>query len=204
LIIGTVKVLRDELKAKDAEEGSFGVGYSTLAWSRDGIHWVRDTTPFLEPDPTPGTWDHAHAWIDEQVLVDDEVLVYYGGYRNGHKMNRTVDRQIGVVKISRDRYVARTAENETGTLRTQLAVLEGDSLSLNADVKGELKARVLTGDGKTMLGFDFADCRGIRGDSLDHVLIWNKEFSEIGSKPVQLEFQWNDGKLYGMTLGKKK
>ena len=41
MLIGLVKVLRDELHADPEEEGH-GVGYTTLAYTRDGVHWTRD------------------------------------------------------------------------------------------------------------------------------------------------------------------
>ena len=86
----------------------FGYGCTVLVWSRDnGKTWSRDdeTAAFFAPDPRPDAWDHAHAWIDSAVPVGDEVWCYYGGYRYGHKVY--TDRGIGLVKMKRDRYVAR-------------------------------------------------------------------------------------------------
>jgi hypothetical protein len=44
LLIGMVKVLRDDLKADSPPDppNAYGIGYTTLAWSHDGEHWVRD------------------------------------------------------------------------------------------------------------------------------------------------------------------
>ncbi|HNR31377.1 MAG TPA: hypothetical protein PKI11_10855, partial [Candidatus Hydrogenedentes bacterium] len=99
LIIGMAKILRDDLKADDPPDPpeAYGVGYTALAWTRDGESWTRDTAPFFAPDPAPGAWDHAHAWIDDQVIVGDKVHLYYGGYARGHKVNRFEERQIGLV-----------------------------------------------------------------------------------------------------------
>ena len=85
LTLGMVKVLRDDLKADTPPDppDAYGVGYTTLAWSRDGETWMRDPEPFFQPDPQQGAWDHAHAWIDEQLPVGDEVYLYYGGYARG-------------------------------------------------------------------------------------------------------------------------
>ena len=89
LWIGMVKVLHDNWTAEGVPAGAYGMGHTELAWSRDGVNWVRDTTPFFEPDPTVGAWDHAHAWIDYQTIVGDEVYLYYGGYEQGHKRTAT-------------------------------------------------------------------------------------------------------------------
>ncbi len=35
-----------------------------------------------------------------QVIVEEQVYLYYGGYKQGHKMNRFEERQIGLVAVS--------------------------------------------------------------------------------------------------------
>lgn len=197
LWIGLVKVLRDDLKAPGVPEGAYGVGYTTLAWTRDGKHWVRDREPFFEPDPDPAAWDHAHAWMDDQVLVDDEVFIYYGGYKSGHKWNRFEERQIGLVRMPRDRYVAREAGEEEGVLTTPPLVLEGKALTVNAEVTGELRVAVFA-DGKPVKGMDFADCQPIRGDALDHPVAWRG--AKLPAGAVTLQFRLRDGRLYGFDL----
>jgi hypothetical protein len=200
LLIGMVKVLRDDLRAAETPEGAFGMGYTTIAWTRDGKHWVRDTTPFFEPDPQAGAWDHAHAWIDEQVLVGDELRLYYGGYKNGHKMGRTTERQIGLVTMPRDRYVGRVAGASKGTLRTVPVILGGGSLSINAEVKGSLEVRLLDPSGKALPGFDYADFQPIHGDSLDHPAKWKENLTSIQDRPVQIEFRMREATVYGFTV----
>jgi hypothetical protein len=85
LCLALVRVLHDNLRAEGTPEGSFGVGHTQLAWSRDGEHWVRDQTPFFEPDPTPGAWDHAHAWMDSQVPVDTRCISTIAATRTATK-----------------------------------------------------------------------------------------------------------------------
>jgi len=72
-----VKVLRDDLKSDSSPDppDAYGIGYTTLAWSHDGEHWVRDREPFFDRSSQRGAWDRAHAWIDEQVPVGDEVYL---------------------------------------------------------------------------------------------------------------------------------
>lgn len=200
LLVGMVKMLRDDLRASDTPEGSYGIGYTALAWSRDGRHWIRDRQPFFQPDPLSGAWDHAHAWIDDQVPVNDEVFLYYGGYKNGHKVNRYVERQIGLVKMRRDRYVARGADASGGVLRTPLLVIDGQRITLNAQVNGALVARLLDANGQVLPGFDSTDCRPIRGDSLGHELRWNGEFGRLKSQPIRLELELRDAELFALNV----
>ncbi|GEM_PF-948799 len=135
LIVGMVKVLRDDLKADNPPDPpeAYGVGYTTLAWSRDGETWTRDREHFFDPDPRPGAWDHAHAWIDEQLIVGDDLYLYYGGYARGHKVNRFEERQIGLVKTKRDRYVARAASGVPGRIRTPRLLFDARALTINAE-----------------------------------------------------------------------
>jgi hypothetical protein len=99
LLIGLVKVLRDDLPAEASGEKR-GIGYTTLAYSRDGVTWTRDREPFLPRNPSTGTWDHAMSWGDCQCPVDDDVFIYYGGYARGHKVERFTERQIGLARMS--------------------------------------------------------------------------------------------------------
>lgn len=35
-------------------------------------------------------------WADCQLVVGDEMFIYYGGYARGHKVERFTERQIGL------------------------------------------------------------------------------------------------------------
>jgi hypothetical protein len=200
LMIGLVKVLHDDWIAPETPAGAFGVGYTALAWTRDGGHWVRDLEPFFEPDPDPNAWDHAHAWLDWQLPVNDEVYIHYGGYKYGHKMDRWEGRQIGLVKMLRDRYVFRDAGSDGGTLRTPPVILSGSKMTVNASVLGRLRVRLLDKSGKPIPGFDADDCQAIQGDSLAHVVQWKAALSTLRDRPVILEFILHEAQLYAFDL----
>ncbi|MBN1420750.1 MAG: hypothetical protein JXP34_18410 [Planctomycetes bacterium] len=196
LMIGLVKVLHDNWRAEGTPEGSFGVGHTQLAWSRDGKTWVRDQTPFFEPDPAPGAWDHAHAWMDWQLPVGDQVYIYYAGYKNGHKVNRFEERQIGLVRILRDRYVSRDADGDGGTLITQPVTFEGNRMTVNARVGGSLRVRLLTVDGEPIPGFDAM----VRGDGVALPVEWPQPLSGNRDRPVRIEFQMKSAQLYALDV----
>lgn len=203
LIIGMVKVLRDDLKADQPPEppDAYGVGYTTLAWTRDGVHWVRGREKFFDRHPTKGEWDHAHAWIDEQLPVGDEVFLYYGGYKSGHKVNRFEERQIGLVRMKRDRYVAREAGAGGGSFRTPLVRLDASELTLNLEAPaGEIVVQILDENGKPWRGFTRQDCRPAGGDSLAAPVQWIRPLTTLKGKPVQLEFFLKSARLYAFDL----
>ncbi len=203
LLIGMVKVLRDDLKADSPPNppDTYGIGYTTLAWSHDGEHWVRDREKFFDRAPQQGAWDHAHAWIDEQVLVGDEVYLYYAGYQRGHKVNRFEERQIGLLRMKRDRYVAREAGLTSGSLRTPLVILNAESLRLNADAHaGDVRVQVLAPDGRPIPGLARTDCEVIRGDVLAAPVRWRRPWSDLEGRAVRLEFFLTNARLFAFEL----
>jgi hypothetical protein len=185
LLIGLVKILRDDINATpgktgkemgDLERKAAGLGYTVLAWSRDGRTWDRDHEPFLDRNPIAGTWDHAHAWGDEQIIVDDETYIYYGGYAHGHKVDRFNERQIGLARMPLDRYVSREASINIGMLRTKNLALQGKEITINANVVGEMRVRILDISGSPINGFDWVE---IEGDHIAHKVEWKGDYAQL-------------------------
>lgn len=199
LLVGLLKVLRDDLPADEGGPVA-GIGYTVLAWSRDGEHWQRDRRPFLPRNPQPGTWDHAMTWGDCQLLVGDETFIYYGGYARGHKTERFTERQIGLARMPRDRYVAREAGVTRGVLRTKPVRLEGRGMTVNAAVGVYLRVRVLDERGEPVPGFGWDDCRPVEGDGVALPVRWARELSQIAGRTVQFEFALRDARLYAFDL----
>lgn len=203
LIIGMVKVLRDELKADNPPDppDAYGMGYTTLAWTRDGETWWRDQEHFFDPDPKKGAWDHAHAWIDDELLVGDNVYLYYGGYARGHKVNRFEERQIGLVKIKRDRYAGWQAGDQPGTIVTPVVVLDGTGIELNVNAAvGTVRAQVLDEAKRSLPGFAFADCSPVTGDALAAPLTWKQPLASLKGKPARLEFSLKNACLFALEV----
>ncbi len=199
LTFGMLKVLRDDVIVEGAPDDAFGLGYTVLAWTRNGRTWQRDrqSDPFLMPDPEVGAWDHAHAWISSVVEVGDQVYLYYGGYKWGHKYNPETERQIGLVRMLRDRYVARQAGETVGTMRTPTLTLGDSFMTVNvAAAQGWLEMRVL---GET--GTSLATCERLSGlDELRAPIACTPSLSTLKGKPVQLEFQMQNASLFAFTI----
>lgn len=196
--IGFLRVLRDDLPA---DEGGpvRGIGWTELCTSHDGENWQRHREVFLDRNHEPGTWDHAMAWFGDCVTVGDKEYIYYGGYSAGHKVG---DRQIGLAFLRKDGFVSRDAGAVRGYLRTPLITLDGARMTINANVEGELRVRVLDAGGRAIAGFDWDDCKPIRGDSLRHAVQWKREFASLRGKPVRLEFALRNAELYAFELAK--
>jgi len=206
LLIGLVKILRDDLNATpgktaremgDMDRKAAGIGYTVLAWSRDGRTWQRDHEVFIPRNPLPGSWDHAMAWGTEQLVVGDETYLYYCGYARGHKIDRYNERQIGLARMPRDRYVAREADMNKGTLITKLLILNGSFITVNAYIVGEMRVRLLDKGGQPIKGFYWMD---VSGDGIDIPVAWAQDLKSLGNKPVRMEFELQDAQLYGFNL----
>lgn len=166
LLVGFLRVLRDDLPANEGGPVQ-GLGYTVLAWSRDGVRWQRDRQPFVDRG-APGSWDRAMAWADAQIVAGDRTLVYYGGYLTGHKGDPQKERQIGVATMGADRYVAREAKargrlvTRPVTLRRGLTVNASGAVRVTVRRAGRVLAScAAAGDDGTARAVPCA--RGLRG-----------------------------------------
>lgn len=210
VLIGLVKVLRDDLNAEAGLTATdlgdsrpyAGIGYTVLAWSVDGENWYRETEPFLDRNPLAGTWDRAIAWGDEQVIQDDEVFVYYGGYRQGHKSSRSTSRQIGLARLKVDRYLGfHTSGRQVGFLRTPVRTWMGNSLTVNADIRGELRAALCDPSGQFLPGFSFEECEPVIGNEIAHKINWRSSIpASLQHQEVQIALQVKEGAVFAFTV----
>jgi hypothetical protein len=206
LLIGLVKVLRDDLNATPGKTGkemgdmdrkAAGLGYTVLAWSRDGRTWQRDHQPFIPHNQVPGTWDHAMAWGDEQIIVGEKTYVYYAGYARGHKVDRFNERKIGLAIMPRDRYASLEASIVPGMMRSKPLRLNASAMTINARIVGNMKIRLVDPDGLPLSGFDWVE---IEGDAVDLPVKWTGNWQDLSKKTVVLEIQMKDAQIFAINL----
>jgi len=200
LHIGLVRVLRDDLPC-DPGGPKDGIGYTVLATSRDGVTWHRYREPFLDRNPEPGTWDHAMTWMSQAVPVGDEMYFYYGGYARGHKVEARTERQIGLARMQKDRYVALVPTDGPGTLVTRPFVVPDDRLTINASASnGNVRVRLLGGDGKPLSTLGKPESEVITADGLTEEARWQKPLRSLRGKPVRLEVTLRNARLFGLEF----
>lgn len=201
LTIGFVRVLRDDLPC-DPGGPKDGIGYTALATSRDGVRWQRSREPFLDRNPAKGSWDHAMAWASGVLPVGEEVWIYYGGYARGHKVAPQTERQIGLARLKRDRYIALVPSRDEGRLLTHPFRVPGDRLTVNAraDKGGEVRVRLLDPDGKPLENLGGAEARSVTGDVLAGEVRWPKRLALLRDRPVRLEFRVRQAALFGFEF----
>jgi hypothetical protein len=197
LHIGLVRVLRDDLPGGPKD----GIGYSVLATSRDGLTWRRHRAPFFDRNPERGAWDHAMAWIGAALPVGDEVFLYYGGYARGHKVAPQTERELGLARMKRDRYLALAPTREEGTLLTRPLVLPGGRLTLNARAaRGAVMVRFLDAGDTPPDGLGATESRPVEGDVLAGEVRWPESVQGLRGRPVRLEFHLRRAELFGFEF----
>ena len=177
LYIGFPKILRDDLPS-DPGGPIEGIGWTELAISRDGQNWQRLEGVFLDRGQVPYVWDHAMAWSIGPVYTESEMLFYYAGYNQGHKVGK---RQIGLARSPHDRFVGLdTQADELGNLTSKPFKTDCRHITVNAAVCRSIKVQLHSVAGEVLPGYTFDQCSCIRGDSLAHRVGWSS-----GELPVQ-------------------
>jgi hypothetical protein len=140
------------------------------------------------------------AWGSSAIQIGDELFIYYGGYARGHKVEPAKERQIGLAKLPGDRYVSRDAGTNGGTLLTPPFAPNGRRLIVNADIRGQMRVRLLRANGKPVPGYDWDDCTPVKGDSLSHEASWRGAREKLPTSVVSLEFKLVNAELYGFDM----
>ena len=190
---------------------------SELVFSRDGIEWDRFIAAerFLGRGEA-GTWDSEGVTPVAPVVYDDKIWIYYCGWNypyGGASLRPAqegwivdgVRRQsaIGLATLRLDGFVSLKAGKEGGQVTTKTLELS-DSLTVNADVRGELRVEIVGEQGRAIKGFSETDCDPIRSDSTNHVVTWNgkSNLRALRKKPVRLKFIMRDGNLFSFSAAR--
>jgi hypothetical protein len=137
-------------------------------------------------------------WIGAALPVGDEVYFYYGGYARGHKVEPTTERQIGLARMKKDRYLALVPTGREGTIVTRPFLVPGGRLTVNARApRGSVLVRVLDEMGRPFDGLGVSEAGPIQGDVLAGEERWPRPLGDLKGKPVRLEFQLRDAALFG-------
>ncbi len=176
-----------------------------LVFSADGYRWHRvpPRELFLIRGQA-GEWDRGMVLTaNGPVIAHGEMRFYYGGTCVDHNQRTPPDAPVfavGMGSVPLDRlFGLYTSSKDPGFAVTRPMRLNGGAIEVNATVRGELRAALLTADGKKLPGFDYADCTPVKGDDLRLPLAWKGQrlpASELG----RLKFQITDGALYAFYV----
>ena len=124
--------------------------------------------------------------------------MYYSGFKSGH-LTRT-DRQFGMVKIKRDRFVSRHGGLQPAIVRTKPIRLPASLQSITINITGRLRVQVTDILGVPIPGFSYAECVPINGDYLDAPLLGAMSTASLAGKSVRFEFELTNADLWAFYL----
>ena len=183
-------------------EGVDGNIDTSLATSRDGVHWQRtlDRQTFLSLGEQGG-WEDGMVRITQNFLrVDEQIYLYYGGVQGAHtgKKFKRVERihkpMLGLATLRRDGFVSLDAGGEDGFALTKPLAVEGDELRVNVDAHNGRLVVALTDDvGHPLDGYT---SRPIDADSTDAPVHFERPLSELQNERVRVRLELRDASLY--------
>jgi len=140
-------------------------------------------------------------WIGAAVPLGDEMFFYYGGYARGHKVEAATERQIGLARMKRDRYLALVPSQDEGRLLTRSFLMPAGRLTINARVaRGAIVVRLLDTEGAPIEDLGAASVHSLDGDVLAGEVRWPGSLERLRGKPVRLEFRLRKASLFGFDF----
>jgi hypothetical protein len=170
-----------------------------LAFSRDGRHWERPRRGAWVPRGAAGAPDHFGIYPPRDVvaLPGGEALLLYTGAPNKHNASSNLH-HIMAATFDKDRLVGIGADKVPGLYRSWPLIRTRPDVTVNAAIRGRLRAEMADAFGATLPGFRFADCEPVQGSSKRHVLRWKGDASQYQYEAVVLRLEFTDGEVYGI------
>ena len=210
LMLGLFEILYGPPNQKAAEQGLPKITDLQVAFSRDGFHWSRSgRAPFIAASRRPGDWDRGYVSSAGGccLVVGDKLHFYYGAFqgdatrRGGNEMwsGLYANASTGLATLRRDGFASMDAGETPATLTTRPVKFSGEHLFVNLDAPhGELRAEVLTLDGKSYGPFTAETCEPVSGNSTCRRVTWRgaDSLARATNKNVRLRFTLTNGSLY--------
>ncbi|MDE0325797.1 MAG: hypothetical protein OXN27_17920 [Candidatus Poribacteria bacterium] len=183
-------------------EGVDGTIDTSLAMSRDGIHWQRvlDRQTFLTLGE-PGSWEDGMVRISQNFIThNDQIYFYYGGVNGPHtgrkfkQVERKHKTMLGLATLRRDGFVSLDAGETEGCMLTKPLTLDGRKLHLNTDASQGYVTVAVTDDTGVPLE-NYISHQSV-GNQLDIEIEFNHSLEALKGKEVRLLFQLRNASLY--------
>ena len=177
---------------------------TSLATSRDGIHWQRvlDRQTFLSLGE-PGSWEDGMVRISQNfITIDDRIFLYYGGVNGPHtgrkfkQVERSHKSMLGLATLRRDGFISLDAGEEEGEMLTKLLALDGE-LHLNLDAtRGYLTVELCDDQGSRIEDYTSFP---VTGNHLDLLVTFNQPLEALAGNEGyigRLRFRLRQASLY--------
>ena len=103
--------------------------------------------------------------------------------------------------FAKNRFVGLGAGQVTGGFITQPFILAEKQITLDASIRGWLRAELCDGFGRKLPGHHLMDAIPIRGDSEAHVLRWKDQPTDLHRyRCLRLRFEFAEGEIYSLAF----
>jgi hypothetical protein len=190
-----------------------------LTFSRDGVEWQRlFPGEYFFPRGQPGSWDSLMILPNAPVVHQDKIWIYYAGWNLPYseaaiekaeggwfEEGQRLQRAIGLATLRLDGFVSLNAGKQDGTITTKALLTSGNSLLVNARIRGELRVEILDENNQPIPGYTASDCRSLQSDELRYKVRWKGKSGllALAGKPIKLRFHLRDGDLYAFQFKMK-
>lgn len=175
-----------------------------LAVSRDGRAWTRPMrSPLIPRDPDG--FDSMSVYASDNLIdAGDDWLILYRGGRLPHNVGSRSHQEVtmALARIGKRRLIGLdTAGNRQARLLTRTLFARRPHITLDADVRGSLRAEICDAFGNPVPGYRREDAVPVRGDSRCHRLQWkDKATAPFQYEPLSLRIEATDATLFALQI----
>jgi len=187
---------------------------TTLAVSRDGIHWDRVDRKAYVPMGRTDQWDRYRTMtgLGMARAGNDLYQFYWGGgdlhdslpLRPEFKPNPAWHGGLGLVKQRLDGLVSADVDYRGGHITTPPIVFRGNWLELNHNCGGQGTIFVELRDlnDQPVPGYALADCEEVSCDDVAWKIRWRgcADVSSLAGRPIKIHFKMRNAKLYAFQF----
>jgi hypothetical protein len=200
-----------ERMARAAAHPRFGTAVTDALFmaSRDGLTFKRWPEAFIRPGPRPqGSWvygDNLIAWGMVETPSDIEDAPHeLSFYVTDHYWEGT-SAAFRRYTLRLDGFVSVFAPQSEGEIITKPLIFDGGNLALNLETAGAggVSVEIQGVDCNPLPGYTLQECPAIRGDTLRHIVRWDKTGGDarpLAGQPVRLRFVLRDADLYSFQF----
>ena len=173
-----------------------------LAYSKNGLHWIRTIRePFL-CNGEPGMPDSGNAQPSCMVTLDDGSLrIYADGSMHEHGHCPPEDGYLMAYELRRDGFMYLESTGGPGMIGTRALYWEGGEASLNVQAPaGWVRVQVTNPKGEPLEGYSLEESAVFQGDDTGWVPEWKdgRRISALAGKMIRFEVTLENARLYAL------
>ena len=187
---------------------------TTLAVSRDGVHWDRIDRKAYVANGRHDEWDRWRTMTGLGIIrAGNDLYQYYWGGGDLHdslplrpEMKRDAQQVsgLGLVRQRLDGFVSADVDYRGGFVTTPPIAFQGKRLELNYNcgAQGWMFVELRDLHDRPIPGFALGDCEEVSGDDVAWDVRWrgSSDLSSLAGRPIKIHFKMRNTKLYAFQF----